>query len=225
MVGAVIVGGGRGERFKGNKVFFPVLGKPLILYTLTLFKRIEEIKHIVVVVRREDIERVRVLTKSINIEIEIVEGGKKRRDSVLAGLRALKKCDIDRVLIHDAVRPLVSPDVVERVISGIEKNSACIPCFPLKETVKFVENGRVVETPDRNKLLSVQTPEGFPFPLILEKIKKFNEDMFDDAVAFEKENLPVKVVEGNVENIKVTYREDIYFVEKLINEHKSWYRL
>ncbi len=228
MIGAVVVGGGRGERFKGNKVFFPVSGKPLLFYTLIPFVKLNEISHIVIVVKKEDIENARKvidLVKKFEKKIEVVEGGERRRDSVLNGLKALKKYPVNKVLIHDAVRPLVSTDTIKRVISGIEKDTACIPCIPLRETVKFVEDGRVIETPDRKKLCSVQTPEGFPFPLILEKIEELDEDMYDDAMAFEKNGLYVKTVKGNTENIKVTYREDILFVERIVDEYKDWYRI
>lgn len=146
----------------------------------------------------------------------IVSGGKERKDSVLNGLNACSD-DSDYVLIHDSVRPLVSKQLIENILLYTIVDGACIPALPVRDTLKTVDkSGLVASTVDRSPLRAVQTPQGFDARKLKQAFEEFGEiNLTDEAQYFEKMKWPVRVVDGEAANIKITYQQDLKLVENL----------
>ncbi|MEN8113558.1 MAG: IspD/TarI family cytidylyltransferase [Actinomycetota bacterium] len=145
-----------------------------------------------------------------------VPGGERRRDSVAAGLAEIPDTD-GFVLIHDSARPLVSVDVVRRVVGRLVAGGVAgvIPTVPVRDTIKRVRSGLVAETVDRSDLVSVQTPQGFDLRALREVHTTFHGDPTDDALMIEAVGGSVAVVDGDAANIKVTYPEDLALAQAL----------
>ncbi|MEN8234355.1 MAG: 2-C-methyl-D-erythritol 4-phosphate cytidylyltransferase [Actinomycetota bacterium] len=145
-----------------------------------------------------------------------VPGGERRRDSVAAGLAEIPSAE-GFVLIHDAARPLVSVDVVRRVVTRLVAGdvAAVIPVVPVRDTIKRIDGGLVAETVDRRDLVSVQTPQGFDLRSLREAHAAFDGDPTDDALMIEAIGGTVAVVDGDAANIKVTYPEDLALAQAL----------
>ena len=149
----------------------------------------------------------------------MVEGGKERLYSVYNGLRKLYP-QTDIVVIHDGVRPFVSIKLIENSIAAAAKFKAVGVAVPVKDTIKVVGNGNIIKTtPKRENLWAMQTPQSFNYDLIMDAYEKALCDGFygtDDTVLVERMGLPVKVIEGAYENIKITTPEDIIFAETFV---------
>ena len=145
-----------------------------------------------------------------------VPGGDRRQDSVAAGLEQIP-VDDGLVLVHDAARPLLTPDLVQRVIArmAIGDVAGVIPAVPIRDTIKRVDHERVTETVDRGDLVSVQTPQGFDLRTLRSAHASFDGNATDDSSMVESIGGSVAVVEGDPMNLKVTYPEDLLLVEAL----------
>ena len=226
MVGAVIVGAGEGTRFgpNGRKQFAKVNGKPLIAYTIEPFEKSEVVDHIVLVVPRESTEWVREeIVEALGFKKvqSVVPGGDSRQQSVLNGLKALSS-ETEKVIIHDAVRPLVAEPIIKRVLDAARKTGAAITAVPAKDTVKEVESGDVIGTLDRRLIWLAQTPQCFSYDVILEAHRQALADTFeatDDAGLVEKYGSKVMVAVGSYANIKVTSPEDIPLLEYFLKQN------
>ena len=133
-------------------------------------------------------------------------GGAERQDSMAAGLAALP-AGVSHVAVHDAARPLVRPEAVERVVRAAKRDGAAILAVPVRDTIKRVRGGRVVETPERSECFAAQTPQVFRLEILREALAKAAIDAFvgtDDAQIVEALGVAVTVVAGDVENLKVT---------------------
>ncbi|HVP58523.1 MAG TPA: 2-C-methyl-D-erythritol 4-phosphate cytidylyltransferase, partial [bacterium] len=171
MVGVVIVGAGEGKRMgaSGRKQFVKIAGKPIIAYTVEVFERSPLIDHMVIVVPLDSIDMVKedvVAAYGLKKVHAVVYGGATRQESVMNGLKALKP-GTQRVVIHDAVRPLVSDTLIRRVLDAAQKTGAAITAVPARDTVKRVESGEIVGTMDRRLLWLAQTPQSFRYDLIM----------------------------------------------------------
>ncbi len=227
MVATVIVGGGKSKRFNEDKIFYKIFDFPLIYYTVIPFIKCDLIDKIVIVLNREKISYGKKIFKDFNKIFDIVEGGDERKYSVLNGLSSILKIkNVDKVLIHDGARPNINEELIKKVVLEIEDNSCVIPIIPVIESLKFVENKNFIKTLDREKIFVTQTPQGFPFPKIYTILNKhINEKLYDESMVFEIEGLKIKTIEGDVENIKVTYKSDILKVLDFIKRNESWYRI
>ena len=146
-----------------------------------------------------------------------VAGGPTRQDSVRLGLEALAVHRPARVLIHDGARPFPDAALVDRVIDGLDRASAAIPCLPLSDTIKRVEDGVIRETIDRSALWRAQTPQGFHFEAILAAHRAaIGHDLTDDAAVAEAAGLTPLLVDGSEDNLKVTTMEDLAAAERLL---------
>ena len=145
-----------------------------------------------------------------------VPGGDRRQDSVAAGLAQIPSED-GLVLIHDAARPLLSPDMVRRVISRLLVGDVVgvIPAIPVRDTIKRVDRERVVETIERSDLIAVQTPQGFNLRVLRAAHASFEGEATDDASMVESMGGSIAVVEGDPMNLKVTYPQDLLLIEAL----------
>jgi 2-C-methyl-D-erythritol 4-phosphate cytidylyltransferase len=196
-VHGILVAAGRGERFGGPKHSALLRGRPLWAWAE------EALRHggVDLVVRVGDVPGG-------------VPGGERRRDSVWAGLQALP-ADASHVLVHDAARPLASPELVRRVIDRLLAGGvdAVVPVVPIRDTLKRVGDGWVVETVDRRGLAGAQTPQGFKVPVLRAAHLAGDDDAGDDAMLVERRGGSVACVEGEVANLKVTFPGDLAMVE------------
>ena len=217
---ALIPAAGRGKRLGGGvpKQYQDVLGKPLLSHTLECFQQSSDVDAIVLIVHPEDQDTyaARVLEAGEFDKIrDVVDGGEERSDSVRAGLRATRDED-DIVLVHDGARPLVSAELIERVVRAAAQFGAAIPAIAVKDTVKEVADGVVVGTPPRGGLWAAQTPQGFRRALLLEAFDaspQTGSEVTDEASLVERLGAPVHIVEGDGANLKVTTAADLDTVE------------
>ncbi len=146
----------------------------------------------------------------------VVRGGEMRQDSVANGVEALDPADDDIVLVHDGARPLVTQDLIERVLEAARTTGAAIPGLPLEDTIKEAEAGRVVRTVPRERLVRVQTPQGFSAGLLrraLDAAKTAGLAATDEAALLESLGLPVTIVPGDPRNLKITSPLDLTAAE------------
>jgi 2-C-methyl-D-erythritol 4-phosphate cytidylyltransferase/2-C-methyl-D-erythritol 2,4-cyclodiphosphate synthase len=221
-VAAIIVAAGRGERAGregGPKQYRPVGGKAIIARCLEVFLSHPRISQTFVVIHPDDHELLRAALGDLSGRIVAVQGGATRQESVLAGLEALKDTAPAAVLIHDAVRPFVTAELVDRVTATALEGTAALPAIPLADTVKRVNERRLVTaTVPRQDLYAAQTPQGFPYRVILDAHRRAAAegllDFTDDAAIAEWAGLPVRIVEGSPENRKLTWTRDIEMADR-----------
>ncbi len=219
--GAVIVAAGTASRMGGiDKVMAPLGGVPMIQRTLETFQDCDAIAEIVVVTREDLILPITGLSRNMNKVKAVVAGGKSRQESVHLGLNVLSE-GIQLAAIHDGARPLITWQLIDRVVRAAHTHHAAAPAIPVKDTIKVVE-GRVVKyTPDRAALFAVQTPQVFDFDLLRGALKKAELDgsqVTDDCSAVELMGMAVKIVEGDERNLKVTTPMDLKIAEMLLEE-------
>ncbi len=210
---AIVVAGGKGVRMGGDlpKQYMQLRGRPVMWHTLMCFERAESIASIVVVVRAEDLQycHQEVLGDGLFCKVRaVVAGGAERADSVRAGLEATESSD-EIILVHDAVRPFVSAELIGRVVAAAAQWGAALPCLPVKETIKVVDGKWVRSTPQRQTLQGAQTPQGFRRD-ILSRAHAADRvpEATDDAMLVEDLGLPVRVVAGEEVNRKLTTPAD-----------------
>lgn len=225
---AIIVAGGSGLRF-GNKIpkQFMQLGQmPVIMYSINLFAELESIDSIVIPAHPEWQETLKLLCKEYNLKkkIEIIDGGKERQDSVYNALNTDTVQNSDIILVHDSVRPFVSNNLVENIISATILHGAAIPAIRPKDTIKeATEDNFVLSTLNRSNLYCIQTPQGFWRELLYIAYKNAIENSFittDDSSIVEFSGHKVKIIDGEPENFKITDRIDFLLAETICNERK-----
>ncbi len=221
--GAVIVAAGSASRMGGiDKVMAPLQGEPMILRTVRTFQECDAISEIVVVTRPDLIVPIMDLCSGFAKVKAVVTGGGSRQESVHLGLNALSD-KVKLAAIQDGARPLVTWQVIDRVVRAANSYGAAAPAIPVKDTIKVVTGGIVKETPNRATLQAVQTPQVFDFDLLRGALKKAKEDgaeVTDDCSAVERLGMSVKIVEGDERNLKVTTPMDLKIAELLLEEEK-----
>ena len=221
--GAVIVAAGNASRMGGiDKVMAELGGEPMILRTVRTFCECDAIKEVVVVTRPDLIVPITNLCAGMEKVIAVVAGGASRQESVNLGLNALSK-KVKLAAIQDGARPLVTWQLIDRVVRAANTYSAAAPAIPVKDTIKVVQGGIVKETPDRKTLQAVQTPQVFDFDLLRGALRKAKEDeaeVTDDCSAVERLGMSIKIVEGDERNLKVTTPMDLKIAELLLEEMK-----
>ncbi|MSQ62142.1 MAG: 2-C-methyl-D-erythritol 4-phosphate cytidylyltransferase [Dehalococcoidia bacterium] len=218
-IGAIIVAAGRSERMGGqDKVFATLLGRPLVSYSIAAFDTAAEIDEIALVVAPTRLKEAQHLIAQYRpaTPCACVPGGKRRRDSVLAGLNALPGCEW--VLVHDGARPLVTPSLIGAALARARETGAAVPGIALADTVKRISaDGHVAETLDRATLRAIQTPQAFRRELLLRAHEAETEqDALDDGQMVERLGIPVVIFPGDRRNLKVTTAEDLIMVESLL---------
>ena len=221
--GAVIVAAGNASRMGGiDKVMAELKGEPMILRTVRTFEKCDAISEIVIVTREDLILPITGLCRNMAKVKAVVVGGKNRQESVNLGLNALSD-KVKLVAVHDGARPLITWQLIDWVIRAANTYGAAAPAIPVKDTVKTVEGGIVVNTPDRSKLRAVQTPQVFDIDLLKGALLKAQQDgaeVTDDCSAVERLGMKVKIVEGDEKNLKVTTPMDLKIAEMLLEEAK-----
>ena len=221
--GAVIVAAGSDSRMGGiDKVMAPLDGEPMIVRTVRAFQNCDAIKEIVVVTRQDLIVPIMGLCKNFDKVRAVVAGGKDRAESVRLGMNALSN-KVKLAAIQDGARPLITNAVIDRTVRAAHTYGAAAPGIPVKDTIKTVKGGVVINTPDRSTLQAIQTPQVFDFDLLRGALKKaWQEDapITDDCSAVELLGFKVKIVEGDERNIKITTPLDLKIAELFLEEEK-----
>ncbi|MGB4660359.1 MAG: 2-C-methyl-D-erythritol 4-phosphate cytidylyltransferase [Mobilitalea sp.] len=229
-VTAIVLAAGQGNRMNAKvaKQFLMLGGKPVLFYALKAFED-SSVDEIVIVAGKGQTEYCReniVDCYQIKKVSRIVEGGEERFDSVQRGIMAAESADY--VLIHDGARPFISKHLIENVIEQVKIVKACIVGVPVKDTIKVIdEDGIIVTTPDRNTLWAAQTPQCFEYPSIRKAYRMFLENRSitgasatDDAMIYETYlKLPVKMLKGDYNNIKLTTPEDLLLADEILKKY------
>ncbi|UCG42150.1 MAG: 2-C-methyl-D-erythritol 4-phosphate cytidylyltransferase [candidate division WOR-3 bacterium] len=215
----LIVAAGRGTRFGRLKQFARVRGRPLLFYSLRSFERCPSVTGYVVVTNPDRVRSVRRMLSrwEFGKAMSVVPGGRLRQDSVRNGLEPLP--EQGWVAVHDAARPLVTPEMIARGIRACTRTTPVTYGMPITDTVKQVSGNRVVKTVDRGGLLTVQTPQFFAVNLLRRAHRQAaagSVEATDDCSLVERLGIRPRVLPGPVTNIKVTFVADIRLVRRLL---------
>ena len=236
---AVVLAAGNGKRMGSQipKQFMPLDGKPVLWYSLQVLEQSPLIDEVVLVTGEDDIQRVRaqfVEHYGFQKIKDIVAGGGERYESVYHALLSIKERNGEQegyVFIHDGARPFVSQEILKSLYLSVQETKACVTATRVKDTIKVSnEAGIVVETPDRNTLWAVQTPQVFSQELIIRAYEMLMQNLpallekgiavTDDAMVVETMcSQPVTLVEGSYRNIKLTTPEDMLFAKAMLSEN------
>ncbi|MDN0069924.1 2-C-methyl-D-erythritol 4-phosphate cytidylyltransferase [Collinsella ihumii] len=224
---AVIVAGGSGQRFgnPGGKQLIDAAGRPLMTWSLLAFDAAPSVGHIVVVCpaeRTEEVRRRAVDPFDLTVPVSFAPAGDTRQDSTRSGLAEVPKtCDF--AAIHDGARPLITPEVIEgavRVLREDPELDGVVCGQPAVDTLKLVEDGMILDTPDRSRFWTVQTPQIFRVEALRRAEDAVRAEGFvgtDDASIVERAGGRVRCVEAPRDNLKVTLPEDLPLVEFLLH--------
>jgi 2-C-methyl-D-erythritol 4-phosphate cytidylyltransferase len=203
-----------------NKVFVEVDGRSILEHSLQLFEVTPLVDRVVLVARRADLSQMEPLRQRFTKLSAVVPGGDQRHHSEFAGLRALAARidagEVDTVLVHDAVRPFASRALLERLLTGLAQTVGCIPGLPVGRATALVADGWIAGFPAN--LWTVQTPQAFQATWLLEAHNKAARQGFigtDTASVVEWAGGEVSVIEGEVDNIKITKPEDLLRAERI----------
>ncbi len=220
----VIVAAGSSSRMGGADKQFSLLGGiPVLARTLRAFENSPFISEITVVTRKEKIADIEKLAQSYSVSKlkNVIEGGSCRAQSVKNGVE-LYKNTYEKVLVHDGARPLVSADTIKNVYTALAQNNSVTCAVKLKDTIKEINAQNIaVNTPNRNNLVSVQTPQGVNINIFLNTLSTADITTFtDDTSVMEYAGIPTLIVEGDYTNIKITTPEDLAVAEAFLR--KEW---
>ena len=212
---ALIVAAGRGRRFGGSlpKQYAPLAGKRLLAHTLALFAGHPRIDGVRAVIHQDDRDLYDEAAQGLEL-LTPTGGGDSRQESVRLGLESLAEVAPAKVLIHDGARPFVATDLVSRVVEALDHVPGALAAVPVTDTLKREADGFTGETVDRSGLWRAQTPQGFHYGKILAAHRDMaGAELTDDAALAERAGLAVRLVEGSVENEKITTQEDLMRAE------------
>lgn len=222
---AIIPAAGAGSRFGGHlpKQFIEIAGAPIIIHTLRKFDACEEIDVIVVALQPDEISSFDRQLKHYGLRkpVKLVSGGAERCDSILNALAAAAEWQPELVAVHDAVRPFVTSEQIGQVLRRASETGAAILALPASDTIKEVEAGLIQRTIDRRRIWCAQTPQAFRYDLLLKANAAARAGGLpsamttDDSLLVERLGAPVAVVEGSVNNLKITTPEDLTLAERL----------
>jgi 2-C-methyl-D-erythritol 4-phosphate cytidylyltransferase len=218
---AIVVAAGRSERMLGvDKVFAPLMGRPLLAWPLGALKKCEAIDGVVVVAAPESVDRMQAFVREWRFSdvTAVVPGGATRQDSVRAGLDATDGAGL--IVVHDAARPLVTPEIIDEGITLARGCGAALCAIPSRDTVKLIDDGAMVvlQTLDRQQSWLAQTPQVFDRELLLRAHRAATATATDDAALVEALGHEVGVYRGAEWNLKVTTAEDLIAAEALLRE-------
>jgi 2-C-methyl-D-erythritol 4-phosphate cytidylyltransferase/2-C-methyl-D-erythritol 2,4-cyclodiphosphate synthase len=218
-IAAIIVAAGRGTRAGGEKPkqWQNLNGASALSHTVAAFAQARGVDLIVVVLHPDDFERAADLGQGV----QIVAGGATRTASVRAALEALDGQDVTRVLIHDGARPLVSTLLIARMIAALDSHAAAAPALILSDALWQGVKGYVAGHQDRSGLYRAQTPQAFDFASILAAHRDYKGQAADDVEVARAAGLDVAIIEGEEENLKLTYPRDFHRAERLMADRDT----
>ena len=217
----IIVAAGQSTRMEGvDKLALDMGGRSALRYSLEVVDRSPLVSGAVVVTHESKVPAISesIANGGFSIPIRVVSGGARRQDSVRIGIEELDRAQIasEFIAVHDAARPFVNEDMLERGLAAARHVGAAIPVVPLKDTIKRVEHGIVVDTPDRETMFSVQTPQVFRAEILRAAHQTVEADVTDDASMVEVAGGLVATFEGAYENIKITTPSDIAIARAIV---------
>jgi len=221
---AIVVAGGQGTRFGGHrpKQFLQLNGVPIIIHTLRRFEESAQIDKVVVVLPAGEVTGFPALADQFVLKKiwRVVAGGDTRAQSVAHGLAVIDEAEV--VTVHDAVRPLVTPDEIDRVVEVASESGAAVLVATVNETIKEVESNQVIRTVPRAQLRRALTPQSFHFHILKEAYQDLAElessgiDVTDDSSLVERLGVTVATVDGNGTNMKITNPGDLLIAEAIL---------
>jgi len=218
---ALIVSGGEGKRFDKNlpKQFFKVNSITILEQCVKKFVDSNLFYKIVVVCNNEFInESKKVLSK---YNISFVNGGNSRQESVYNGLKSIKKESPSKVLIHDAVRPFFSTNLINEIIKRLKTNDSVIPSLKIFDSIRLF-NKREYKNLKRENIKLIQTPQGFDFKKIYDAHKRFKKEIYtDDSLLFYNNGNKIKIISGEIMNIKVTEKKEFQDLKKIYEKKNN----
>ena len=232
LIPAAGVGRRMGNEFKKrglpqrNKLLLELLEKPLLAWTLLAGEQAKSIDWIGIIGQPIDFPDFQNIIDDLHLSktVELIVGGETRQESVFNGLQALP-AKAEKVLIHDGARCLATATLFDRCTKSLDQCQGFIAAIPVKDTIKIVDEQKIiVDTPDRSNLWAAQTPQGFQVDLLKrchDQGKSQGWEVTDDAALFEKCNLPVKIVEGEETNLKVTTKVDLAIAEFILRQRQE----
>ena len=221
---AIILASGKGSRFNNGtpKQFLEINRCPVIIHSIRPFNECNQIDEIVVVSIIEYIDKTWKLIDKYRITKvnKIVTGGKVRQESSRIGLECCGE-DTKYVLIHDAVRPFITMNLLDRILKGVKKHNAVVPVIPSSDTVVEIDDkGLIKGIPNRSNIMRIQTPQAFKYELIKEAHEKALKDGAinspDDSSLLLTIGIPVFTIRGEERNMKITFPLDLQIAEELI---------
>ncbi len=222
-IGVVIVAAGSSRRMNGkDKIMSPLAGKPLLFHVLEPFLKFRQTGRIVLVLNRRNLSGARDLLTQYGWDERVVTclGGKRRQDSVLAGLKKLGKCDW--VIIHDGARPRITLDLIRRGLEAAWESGAATAAVPVTDTIKLAGTDMVVHwTMPRENLWHIQTPQIFRYDMLMDAFQYNEHDVTDEAQLVELTGGRVKLFMGAYDNIKITTPADLAIVGALMRQRKA----
>ncbi|MBT95441.1 MAG: 2-C-methyl-D-erythritol 4-phosphate cytidylyltransferase [Acidimicrobiaceae bacterium] len=226
MVIVVLLAAGTGNRFRNStpKQLAELDGKPLIEHSLEVFYQHNQIDEINIVVSKELISRVSEISQPYATKVkQITEGGNTRSESSFAGLVSIGTDTNPKILIHDAARPFISSEMISECIEALDVFDAVSMATPSNETVFEVEEGIISRIPNRERLMRAQTPQGFRLETIIAGYERMKADdtsftPTDDCGVVEKylPEIPIGVIRGPNENIKITFPKDLHLAQAIL---------
>ena len=225
---AIIAAAGQGTRMAGKrpKQFLELAGTPILFHTLKAFEECDLIHETIVVIPAQESAGFLSLAGKYGLRklAKVVAGGKTRAESVLKGLQAIREATAEVVAVHDGVRPFVTPDEISRTVAAATGQGAAILVSKPVDTIKEVEDGKVVRTLKRDHLRNALTPQCFHYKLLrraYEQADVNDPDLTDESSLVERLGVTIAIVEGSARNIKITREEDLAIAEQLLQELKS----
>ncbi len=222
---AIIAAGGAGTRINADvpKQFLEISGKPILLHTAERLSSLKEVLQVVVALPPQHIKAAEEIFRlhPLRVETRCVAGGPDRQESVRRGV-ARARPDLDLIMVHDAVRPLCDPEMMERVLNAAWEKGAAVPGLPATDTIQRVSSkGRVLSTPPRRELYVIQTPQAFSAGILRSALEEAHRAGFrgtDESSVVRWAGRPVFVVPGSPDNIKITRPMDLEIAERLISQ-------
>jgi len=220
---AIIAAAGAGTRMASDrpKQFLLLAGTPVIIHTLKVFEQCESINEVIVVLPAAESAGFLSLATKFGLRkvARVVPGGVTRADSVKRGLLAIRAATAEIVAVHDGVRPFVTVEEIDAVVSAAQTDGAAILVAPVTDTIKQVNEQRVVQTLDRSSLRRALTPQCFRYDVLRDAYQQADVNdpsLTDESALVEQLGKPVSVVEGRARNIKITTVEDLAIAEAIL---------
>ncbi len=211
---ALIVAAGSGSRtgLDFPKQYLKLGDEMMLSKTIRAFYDHPAIDQVQVVINPNDLDLYREASRDFRLP-HWVDGGATRQKSVALGLEAIERFAPTKVLIHDAARPFVSAEIIDRCLEALKKYRAVLPALPVVDTLKSIRDSEVTDTLDRSKIVAAQTPQCFDYDAIIGAHRIYeSQDVTDDIALAELAGIPVHWVQGSQQNIKITTHEDIAMI-------------